>query len=265
MRFPIRRAAAALLLAALAAASPARAAETVPKPAGFHLEPDRGRGTLAGLRARMSAAELDQVLRLNRVDAAHAASLDSLVVPDAVTGFVAPSPFPERIPRADSVARLVIVSLRVQAFALVDSGRCVFWGPISSGSETTPTPPGSYHVNWKLPVHVSTVDESWVMRWCMNLDNREGTALHQYDLPGRPASHCCVRLLEEDAHRLFDAVEEWRLAKDGRTILAPGTPVWVIGAYDFDAPPPWRRLPVDPRADRVSAGELQAALASDDR
>lgn len=213
----------------------------------------------------MSAAELDQVLRLNRVDAAHAASLDSLVVPDAVTGFVAPSPFPERIPRADSVARLVIVSLRVQAFALVDSGRCVFWGPISSGSETTPTPPGSYHVNWKLPVHVSTVDESWVMRWCMNLDNREGTALHQYDLPGRPASHCCVRLLEEDAHRLFDAVEEWRLAKDGRTILAPGTPVWVIGAYDFDAPPPWRRLPVDPRADRVSAGELQAALASDDR
>lgn len=263
MRFAFAGAAAATLI--LLASAGLAAAEPVHEATSFHLEPVRGRGTVAALRARIPGAELDQVLRLNRVDAEHLARLDSLVVPDAVTGFVAPSPFPARVPGADSLRRIVVVALRVQAFALVDSGRCVFWGPISSGAAESPTPPGAYSVNWKMPVHVSTVDESWVMRWCMNLDNREGTALHEYDLPGRPASHCCVRLLAEDARRLYDAVEEWRLARDGRTVLERGTPVFVIGEYDFDAPPPWRRLPVDPAADHVSAGELQAALPHDGR
>lgn len=260
---PRLRAGAAALLLVVALAGGARAAGSAP--AGCHLEAVHGRGTLAALRARMDAAALDQVLRLNRVDADHLGGLDSLVVPDDVAGFVAPSPFPDRVPAADSLPRVVIVALRVQAFALVDSGRIAFWGPISSGAAATPTPPGLYAVNWKLPVHVSTVDESWVMRWCMNLDNREGTALHQYDLPGRPASHCCVRLLEADAHRLYDQVEEWRLSEDGRTVLAPGTPVWILGAYDFDAPPPWWRLPVDPAADRLGPGELdpRRELAAD--
>ena len=259
MTAALRGTAAALLLAA-GLAGAARSAAPAPAP-GWHLEAVHGGGALAALRARMSAGELDQVLRLNRVDVDHLAGLDSLVVPDDLAGFVAPSPFPERMPGADSLPRLVVVALRVQAFALVDSGRTVFWGPISSGSATSPTPPGAYAVNWKRPVHVSTVDESWVMRWCMNLDNREGTALHQYDLPGRPASHCCVRLLEEDAHRLYDQVEEWRVSPDGHTILARGTPVWILGTYDFDAPPPWRRLPVDPAADRLLPGELDPARA----
>lgn len=262
MRALLRAGAAALLLITWRAAG---AGADVPTPASYHLEVVHGRGTLAALRARMSAAELDQVLRLNRVDAEHLGSLDSLVVPDRTAGFVAPSPFPDHVPAADSLSRLVLVALRVQAFAFVDSGRVAFWGPISSGAAATPTPAGLYAVNWKQPVHVSTVDESWVMRWCMNLDNREGTALHQYGLSGRPASHCCVRLLEEDAHRLYDQVEEWRLTKDGRTVIAPGTPVWILGAYDFGAPPPWRRLPIDPAADRLSPGELDPArvLAAD--
>ena len=230
-------------------------------PPRFHLEAIHGRGALAALRARMSAQELDEVLRLNRVDAAHLAALDSLVVPDRTAGFVAPSPFPLHVAAADSLGKLVLVSLRVQAFALVDSGRCIAWGPISSGAAPTPTPSGRFAVNWKLPVHVSTMDTSWVMRWCVNLDNREGTAFHQYDLPGRPASHCCVRLLEADARRLYDWVEEWSLSKDGRTVLVPGTAVWIAGAYDFDSPPPWRRLPVDPAADRLSPGELEPVRA----
>jgi lipoprotein-anchoring transpeptidase ErfK/SrfK len=252
----------AVALSAVALAGTSGTLAAPAPPPRYHLEAVHGRGTLTTLRARMKAEELDQVLRLNRVDAEHLARLDTLVVPDRTEGFVAPSPFPDHLPAADSLPKLVIVALRVQAFALVDSGRCIFWGPVSSGAATSPTPPGAYSVNWKLPVHVSTVDESWVMRWCVNLDNREGTALHQYDLPGLPGSHCCVRLLEEDAHRLYDWVDEWRLAKDGRTVLAPGTPVWIAGDYDYDAPPPWRRFHVDPAADRLSPGELEPALSA---
>lgn len=221
-----------------------------------------GAGSLLPIRRRFGNAGFGQVLRLNRVDAEHAASLDTLIVPDPPDDFVAPPPLPERVSALDSLARAIVVAIRVQAFAAYDSGRLVRWGPVSTGGRSSETLPGAYHVNWKLPEHRSTVDTSWVMRWCVNLDNLEGTALHQYALPGRPMSHCCVRLLEEDARAIYDWVAEWTLARDGRSVLVPGTPVYLIGAYDFSAPPPWRRLPADPAAASLSERELAEGLRS---
>jgi hypothetical protein len=46
-------------------------------------------------------------------------------------------------------------------------------------------------------------------------------------------------LLERDARWLFDWGEEWRPATG-----AAGTPVLVLGQYDFDQGPPWRRVEV---------------------
>jgi lipoprotein-anchoring transpeptidase ErfK/SrfK len=92
----------------------------------------------------------------------------------------------------------MLVSPTVQSFAAYDSGRLVHWGPVSTGGARAPTATGLYHVNWKLPEHRSTVDLTWFMRWCVNIDNQQGTAIHQYALPGRPESHCCIRLAEDD-------------------------------------------------------------------
>jgi hypothetical protein len=69
-----------------------------------------------------------------------------------------------------------------------------------------------------------------------------------------------VRLLERDAQWIYAWAEQWRLARDGRTILAPGTPVLVFGEYDWRGRPPWKRLPEDPRATDVTAVEIAAAL-----
>ncbi len=57
-------------------------------------------------------------------------------------------------------------------------------------------------------------------------------------LPGRPASHACVRLLERDARWIHDWGDGWRLDEDGRSLQAPGTPLWIVGDYDFDSPHP---------------------------
>ena len=258
----MRTAAFVALLAA--SADPAGAAGGAVAGPGYHMEGVRGAGSIAALRTRLGAAELDQVLRLNRVDLDHARRLDSLVVPDRLAGFVAPSPFPARLPRFDSLAKAVVVALRVQAFAMYEHGELKHWGPVSSGKASSPTPPGRFHVNWKEPLRRSSVDSTWLMPWCVNIDNRVGTALHQYDLPGRPASHCCIRLLEADARRVYDWVDTWRVADGGRRLLAPGTPVDVVGDYDFDAPPPWRRLPADPEADHLRLEELEAIAVAEE-
>ena len=80
------------------------------------------------------------------------------------------------------------------------------------------------------------------MRWYFNYGNREGLALHEYALPGYPASHGCIRLLERDARWLFDWGQPWVLDSAATRLLHTGTPILIVGEYDFDAEPPWRSL-----------------------
>ncbi|MBI5711718.1 MAG: L,D-transpeptidase [Candidatus Eisenbacteria bacterium] len=200
------------------------------------------------------------VLKVNRIDLAHARQGDTLVVPERLD-MPALSPFPAGIPAARGLAKLLLVSARVQAFAAYDTGRLVRWGPTSTGRREKPTPPGLYRTNWKDRERVSTFNEEWLLEWYVNLENREGISLHQYDLPGRPASHSCVRLLADDAEWLYGWADTWALTPDGRGVVKEGTPVVVMGAYAFGQRRPWQRLPDDPRATAVTAAEVDSALA----
>jgi hypothetical protein len=60
-------------------------------------------------------------------------------------------------------------------------------------------------------------------------------------LPGLPASHGCVRFLERDALWLFEWGEPWTLDDSGVRVLHAGTPVLIVGHYEFDKTPPWRQ------------------------
>ena len=122
-------------------------------------------------------------------------------------------------------------------------------------------PAGLFHLNWRSRGRHTTVDPDWYMPWYFNFENDRGLSFHQYTLPGRPASHACVRLLERDAKWLFDWGETWTLDDRGWNVLEPGTPVLIVGCYDFSSPPPWRStgwlssgivLPGNPRANVVS-------------
>jgi hypothetical protein len=73
-----------------------------------------------------------------------------------------------------------------------------------------------------------------------NFDNDRGLAFHQFALPGRPASHACVRLLERDARWLYSWGRGWILGSGGQNVVTPGTPVLIYGAYGFGDRPPWR-------------------------
>src|SRR5690606_18476697 len=96
-----------------------------------------------------------------------------------------------------------------------------------------PTQTGLSFANWKKEEHISTVDDEWLLRWNVNIRNEKGIGWHQYSMPGHPASHSCLRLLERDARWLYDWVDEWIL-DENEQLLAHGTPVIVFGTYEFD-------------------------------
>ena len=193
------------------------------------------------LQARFSDVEIGILEKLNRADRDRMGKLPRLVLPEqwfADEGIY--SPLPRRYGAASAIRKLLVVHLPGQVFAAYESGELVRWGPVSSGAAETATPAGLYHLNWRATGHVSSVNPDWFMPWYFNYDNGDGRAFHEYDLPGLPASHGCIRLLRRDAQWLFGWGDEWRLDARGAAVIQPGTPVLIVGDYDFAASPPWR-------------------------
>src|SRR5215813_5909088 len=213
-----------------------------------------GAKSVRQLEAKLGANAFAAVLKINRLDRKHIPSSGVLIVPtlsDSID-LMNLAPFPRDLEFARSIPKLILVSRRSQAFGAYAAGKLVHWGPTSTGKKATQTPPGLYHTNWKKKLAISSVDASWKLPWCFNLDNRVGVAFHQYDLPGYPASHGCVRLLEDDARWIFDWADQWVLSKTGG-VLAYGTPVVIFGDYTFGAAPPWHRLADDLNATSIKA------------
>ncbi|OFW13985.1 MAG: hypothetical protein A3F70_08695 [Acidobacteria bacterium RIFCSPLOWO2_12_FULL_67_14] len=222
-------------IAAFAAASPDERPGTTVR---YHVE--RLADTARDLSARFTAAQRSILEKLNRADLVHLPRLARLVVPSAWhEDDLTYSPFPVRYPAATRLSKLLVVDQPSQAFAAYEEGRLVLWGPVSSGGRVSPSPDGLFHLNWRSRGRHSTVNPEWYMQWYFNFDNVRGLALHAQALPGYPASHACIRLLERDANWVHGWGTGWTLGGNGR-IAEPGTHLLIVGQYAFAAPPPWQ-------------------------
>lgn len=207
-------------------------------------------------KEKFTSQQLTTIVALNRVDKNTFATVDTLLIPDQFDDdFLAYSPFPYTLSSAKDVKKLAIFSYPIQAYGLYENGELVKWGPSSMGSKQHKTPEGLYFCNWKGEEVISTFDDEWVLRWNFNIENQEGIGWHQYQLPGTPASHSCLRLLEADAKWMFDWADEWILA-DKETVKAKGTPVIVYGSYDFEGRKPWLNLAKNSHANDISTETL---------
>ena len=202
-----------------------------------------GRSQTAGsLHERFSESQLALLEKLNRADVEHLGQLRELVVPESWSDELSYSVLPTRYASSEAWPTFLVVYLPGQLFGAYEFGSLVRWGPVSSGGRSNPTSFGLFALNWRSTGRASTVDPDWFMRWYFNFGNREGLAFHAYSLPGSPASHGCIRLLDRDAQWLFEWGETWVLDPSATRVMKPGTPVLIVGAYDFDAAPPWRSL-----------------------
>jgi hypothetical protein len=216
---------------------------------------------LSELTDKFGDTGMREVLAINRLDTRHIVIGDSLCVPDTLpTDFMYFSPFPVKLSMLDSVPKILIFSYPVQAFGAYENGRLVRWGPTSMGKRTTPTPLGLYSTNWKAVETVSTVNEEWVLPWAFNIDNFNGISIHQFELPGYPASHSCARLLKTDAEWIYYWADQWILTRNEEKIKAYGTPVIVYGKYNYHSPPPWKLLYENNDSDKLNEEDLNKVI-----
>jgi hypothetical protein len=206
-----------------------------PQPMQFRVEG----GPLRELAAKFKPSELAVLEKLNRADVKHLSRLETLVIPTEWRDEFDYSPFPAEYDAAKAEPKMLIVDQPSQAFAAYEYGRLVHWGPTSTGRQAKPTPAGRYHLNWRARSRTSTLSGEWRLNWYFNFHNRRGLAFHEFDLPGVPASHACVRLLTRDAMWIYKWGQSWTLDAKGQ-VATPGTPVVILGMYDFGAPPPFR-------------------------
>lgn len=241
-------------------------------PPAYRAYPVAATGAWLRYAARLGPERLAIVLKVNRVDRDRVRLGDTLAVPEALADTaratdgapideLAFAALPQAVGGLDSVPKLLAISRRVQAFGAYERGRLVRWGPTSTGKKDTPTPDGLFHVNWQARETVSTEDSTWVLRWYTNFQSRRGLSLHEYALPGYPASHACIRLLGADAQWLYGWLEQWIVEPGDPRVVAQGTPILIFGEYAFGHRRPWRRLLDDPLAATVAAAEIDGALA----
>jgi hypothetical protein len=191
------------------------------------------------LSARFGGPEIALLEKLNRADAKHLQRLPQLVVPSTWRPEIDHSPFPTFYPAATTTPKLIVVDQPSQAFAAYEYGQQVHWGPVSSGRQAKPTPGGVFHLNWRARSRNSTLSGEWRLNWYFNFHNRRGLAFHEFDLPGVPASHACVRLLSRDAEWVYKWGDSWTIDAKGQ-LQEGGTLVMILGAYAFGDPPPWQ-------------------------
>ena len=101
---------------------------------------------------------------------------------------------------------MVVVSLTDQLAYLYRGDQLVAVSTVSTGTDTNPTPKGIFSVLAKKPMHRSIKYDNAPMPFMQRID-KYGVALHAGHLPGRPASHGCIRLPAEFAKRLYGVTD----------------------------------------------------------
>lgn len=170
---------------------------------------------------------------------------DTVVVPDKVVEDMrAYSVFPQRWFGADSVEKIIVISNAQQSYACYENGKLVRFAACNTGTELKPTLPGRYAVNWKERLRISSLNDQWKLPFNVNFHLYAGNAFHQYTMPGRPASHSCVRQFMDDAEWLFNWVALGKIGSTGRVVALTGTPVLIVDVFDFNRPKfgPWLDL-----------------------
>jgi hypothetical protein len=185
---------------------------------------------------RFNDRQIELLEKLNRADRTQLGDLSEIVAPDRWDlPTLDYSPMPEFVARFAFDPKALIIDVPGQVFGAYENGRLIRWGPVNTGKRETATPSGFYHLNWKSRLRTSSVDRGWKMPYYFSV--YVGIAIHEYRLPGKPASHGCIRMLHRDAKWLF----QWGRGadfRDGKKV-ADGTPVLVVGEYDFGGPRPW--------------------------
>lgn len=157
------------------------------------------------------------VARFNRIDRRHVYPGMTIKVPDRIEDACGYSPLPRVYEPARRYEKYILVDITEQWLGAYEHGVLVFSAPAATGKAGNETPTGLFRVDARHLTHTSSLyktandEEQYPMdnalRFYIGTDN-VSYWLHARDLPGRPASHGCIGLFDEEMQkRVFDTPE----------------------------------------------------------
>ncbi len=122
----------------------------------------------------------------------------------------------------------IVISIRKQQLTLYAGGQPVAHSQVSTGVPGHPTPQGVFSIIQKQIYHEFNLYSSAPMPYMQRI-TWSGVAMHQGVVPGRPASHGCIRLPAAFAKRL------WSLTRIGARVIIAQDDV-ALGRHRQSAP-----------------------------
>jgi len=178
------------------------------------------------------------VARLNRLDRRHVYPGMTIKVPDRIADIRGYTPLPQRYEPAVSHEKYILVDITEQWLGAYENGRLVFSAPAATGKAGTETPTGIFRIDARHLTHTSSLyktandEEQYpmdnAMRFYIGPDN-VSYWIHARDLPGRPASHGCIGLFDEEMQKRVFGTPENPVLLDSQKLYE-----WAVGESEYD-------------------------------
>jgi len=178
------------------------------------------------------------VARFNRVDRRHVYPGMTIKAPDNISDIRNYTPLPHFYQPAARQGKYILVDITEQWIGAYEGGKLVFSAPAATGKATTETPTGMFRIDARHLTHTSSLykiqDETEqypmdnAIRFHIGVDN-VSYWIHARDLPGRPASHGCIGLFDEEMQNRVFGTPGKPVLLDSQKLYA-----WAAGETDYD-------------------------------
>ena len=178
------------------------------------------------------------IARFNRVDRRHVYPGMTIKVPKDINLLKDYSPLPREYEPARRHEKYILVDLTEQWLGAYEHGRLKFSVPAATGKTGFETPTGIFQIDARHLTHTSSLyrtddDEDQypmdnAMRFYIAPDN-VAYWLHARDLPGKPASHGCIGLFDEEMQNRMYGIPEKPVLMDSQKVYD-----WAVGENEYD-------------------------------
>ncbi len=178
------------------------------------------------------------VARFNRIDRRHVYPGMTIKVPDNIADIRNYTPLPDFYEPAARHDKYILVDITEQWLGAYEKGKLVFSAPAATGKATTETPTGIFRIDARHQTHTSSLyktaddEEQYPMDNAMRFHIGEDNVsywIHARDLPGRPASHGCIGLFDEEMQNRVFGTPAKPVLLDSQKLYE-----WAVGAEEYD-------------------------------
>lgn len=173
------------------------------------------------------------VARFNRLDRRHAYPGVTIKVPENIEDIKDYTPLPLQYEPAASHPRYILINVTEQWLGAYEFGILKFSMPAATGVREHLTPTGMFCIDAQHRSHTSSMYKTergdsqypmdYAIRFYVDPDN-VAFWIHARDLPGRPASHGCIGIFDEEMQNRVYGVPEKPVLNDARKLYE-----WVLG------------------------------------